>query len=84
MGLFGLLLILLVGIAFIVVATARWHLHPFIALIVAAYAIGAASGVPLLELSGIIKNGSVPDKKLIIERPIAVLALHRAIVQPMV
>ena len=27
---------------------------------------------------------SVPDKKLIIERPIAVLALHRAIVQPMV
>lgn len=41
-----LLLLLLAGVAFIIVATARFRLHPFLALLLAAGAIGLLSGMP--------------------------------------
>lgn len=42
----SLLLLLLAGVAFIIVATARFRLHPFLALLIAAGAIGLMAGVP--------------------------------------
>lgn len=40
-----LLLALLLGIAFIVVATTRWSMHPFLALVLTAYGLGLAAGL---------------------------------------
>jgi GntP family gluconate:H+ symporter len=37
--------VLILGIVFVVVATTRWRVHPFLALVVAAYAIGLGSGL---------------------------------------
>jgi gluconate:H+ symporter, GntP family len=37
--------VLALGIAFIVIATTRWKLHPFLTLLVTAYAVGLASGL---------------------------------------
>ncbi|AOS45313.1 DsdX permease [Lacunisphaera limnophila] len=37
--------VLALGIAFIVIATTRWKLHPFLALLVTAYGVGLASGL---------------------------------------
>ncbi|ACB75470.1 GntP family permease [Opitutus terrae] len=41
----SLLLALALGVAFIVVATTRFKLHPFLALIITAYALGLAAGL---------------------------------------
>jgi gluconate:H+ symporter, GntP family len=40
-----LVVALLVGIGFIVVATTRWKLHPFLALLATAYGLGIAGGL---------------------------------------
>lgn len=37
--------VLALGIAFIVVATTRWKVHPFLALLVTAYAVGLTAGL---------------------------------------
>lgn len=37
--------LLALGIAFIVISTTRWKLHPFLALLVTAYGMGLASGL---------------------------------------
>jgi len=42
----SLLVLLLAGVVFIVVATARFKLHPFLALLIGAGAIGLLSGMP--------------------------------------
>jgi len=42
----SLLLLLLAGVAFIIFATARFRLHPFLALLITAGAIGLISGIP--------------------------------------
>ncbi len=45
----GLLLLgaIAAGIAFIVVATTRWRMHPFLALLLTAIGVGLAAGLPL-------------------------------------
>lgn len=53
----GLLLILLLAIVFIVIATSRWKIHPFIVLIVAAYGVALASGLPFTEVEGLLREG---------------------------
>ncbi|MTI67212.1 MAG: GntP family permease [Firmicutes bacterium] len=52
-----LLLILLLGIGFIVLATSKFKLHPFISLLLAAYGIGFAVGMPVLEIGATIRAG---------------------------
>lgn len=52
-----LFLIILIGVLFIVFATAKLKLHPFLALIVAAFFVGIASGMPLLDVVKNINEG---------------------------
>lgn len=52
-----LLVILALSIVFIVLATAKFKVHPFIALIVAAYGVAFASGMPVLEIGSTIRSG---------------------------
>lgn len=52
-----LLGILLLGILFIVIATSRFKLHPFIALILAAYLIAFAARMPLAQIGSTINSG---------------------------
>lgn len=55
-GLF-LLAALLVGVGFIVVSTTRWKLHPFLALIVAAYAMGLCGGMNTMQTVAALTEG---------------------------
>ncbi|MDT8415173.1 MAG: GntP family permease [Flavobacteriaceae bacterium] len=43
--------ILLLAIAFIIVATTRFRLHPFMALLFTAYGVGILAGMPLTEIT---------------------------------
>src|SRR5690606_25863495 len=52
-----LYLILLAGVAFIVVATAKFKLHPFLGLLVAAFGVGIAAGVPLPDVVKAVNDG---------------------------
>ncbi|KGG81173.1 gluconate transporter [Caloranaerobacter azorensis H53214] len=52
-----LLVILLLGIGFIVLSTSKWKLHPFISLLIAAYGIAFAAGMPVLKIGQTIRNG---------------------------
>ncbi|QYU68944.1 GntP family permease [Leptolyngbya sp. 15MV] len=52
-----LVLILVALVAFIVLATARWKLHPFLALLAAALIGGAAYGLPLADLPKVVGEG---------------------------
>lgn len=52
-----LLGILLLGILFIVIATSRFKLHPFLALIFAAYLIAFAVRMPLSQIGSTINAG---------------------------
>lgn len=52
-----LLVILLCSIVFIVLATAKFKVHPFVALLVAAYGVAFASGMPVLEIGSTIRSG---------------------------
>ena len=52
-----LLVILALSIVFIVLATAKFKVHPFIALIVAAYGVAFASGMNVIEIEGVIRSG---------------------------
>lgn len=52
-----ILSILAVGIVFIVLATSRFHWHPFLALLVATYFIAISAGIPLRETGKIIGGG---------------------------
>lgn len=53
----GLVLILAVLIAFIVVATTKFKLHPFLALLAVALLAGLAYQLPPLEIGGHIARG---------------------------
>jgi len=53
----SLLVVLVVGVLLIVVATARFKLHPFLSLIVGAYAIGLASGLPAAKTVAALTGG---------------------------
>lgn len=51
------LILLVVAVAFIVVATTRYQLHPFLALIGAALLFGLGSGMPLPVIVASLKDG---------------------------
>ena len=52
-----LIVVLILAIAFIVLSTARFKLHPFLALIMAAIGFGLCSGMPLGEIVKSVNNG---------------------------
>ena len=52
-----LLLIIFLSIAFIVISSAVWKIHPFIGLLVASFGVGLAVGMPLPEIIASINNG---------------------------
>ncbi|MFV0322181.1 MAG: GntP family permease [Alphaproteobacteria bacterium] len=52
-----LIVILVVAILFIIVATSKFKLHPFLALLLAAYAIALSAGMPLKDIASTITQG---------------------------
>ncbi|WP_024955447.1 GntP family permease [Sulfurospirillum arcachonense] len=52
-----LVLILLVAIGFIVIATSKWKLHPFLALLIAAYGIAISVGMGQADIAKTITKG---------------------------
>ncbi|MFH5830993.1 GntP family permease [Halalkalibaculum sp. DA3122] len=52
-----LLGLLIVAVIFIVLGTARWKLHPFLALLLAAFGVGLFSGLPGSETVSAITGG---------------------------
>ncbi|MHC4447680.1 MAG: GntP family permease, partial [Planctomycetota bacterium] len=52
-----LIVLLLVSIAFIIAATARWQVHPFLALLVAAFGFGIGAGMPLQDVVASVNAG---------------------------
>lgn len=53
----GLMVLLALSIVFIVLATARLKLHPFLALIIAAFGFGICSGMPLKDVVTSVNTG---------------------------
>ncbi|MFC7370902.1 GntP family permease [Fictibacillus iocasae] len=53
----GLILVILVGVIFIVVATAKWKLHPFLSLLFASFIVGIAAGLPFKTIIESLNNG---------------------------
>lgn len=52
-----LVVVLILAIIFIVLATSKLKLHPFLSLILAAYGLAFAAGMPADKISGIITGG---------------------------
>ena len=52
-----LIILLFVSIAFIVISTTKFKLHPFIALLLAAIGFGLFSGMPLPEIVKSVNGG---------------------------
>lgn len=52
-----LIILLLLAIAFIVISTAKFKLHPFLALIIAAIGYGLCAGMPLADIVKSVNNG---------------------------
>ncbi len=52
-----LVILFFLSIGFIVLATARLKMHPFLALLLAAFGFGVASGMPLLDVVNAINGG---------------------------
>lgn len=52
-----LLVIVMLAIVFIIVATGRFKLHPFMALLLAAYGVAFAARMPLGLIGGVIAQG---------------------------
>jgi GntP family gluconate:H+ symporter len=52
-----LFLIILIGVAFIVFATAKLKLHPFLSLLFAAFIVGILAGLPLATIVEAINGG---------------------------
>jgi len=52
-----LVLLLLLSIAFIIFATAKLNLHPFLALLITAFGFGIASGMPLADVVKSVNDG---------------------------
>ncbi len=51
------IVLLLLSIAFIIVTTTRFKLHPFLALLAASFLFGVLSGMPLEQIIDSINNG---------------------------
>ncbi|WP_077325264.1 GntP family permease [Virgibacillus siamensis] len=54
---FGLIILIAAGVAFIIYATAKLKLHPFLSLIISAFGIGIFAGLPLTSVVEAINNG---------------------------
>jgi GntP family gluconate:H+ symporter len=52
-----LILLLLISVLFIVISTSKFHLHPFLSLLLAAIGFGLFSRMPLLEIAQSINGG---------------------------
>ncbi|MGE5632858.1 MAG: GntP family permease [Caulobacteraceae bacterium] len=52
-----LIAILLVAIIFIVLATSKLKIHPFLVLLIAAYGIAFSSGLKLADVGGLVSKG---------------------------
>ncbi len=52
-----LIVILLAAIAFIVASTAKLRLHPCLALLLTAYGVGLAAGMPVLDVATTVSEG---------------------------
>ena len=52
-----LLVLLIASIAFIIIATAKLELHPFLALLITAFGFGILSGMPLLDVVNSVNGG---------------------------
>ena len=52
-----LIILLILAIAFIVISTTKFKLHPFLALIIAAIFYGLFSGIPLDQIIASVNNG---------------------------
>jgi GntP family gluconate:H+ symporter len=52
-----LFIILLLGVGFIVLATAKFKLHPFLSLLIAAFGVGIAAGLPLNDVVKAVNEG---------------------------
>ena len=53
----ALIIIFAVAIAIMVVAISKWHLHPFIAILLTALIFGIVSGIPLPQMTTLIGSG---------------------------
>src|SRR5699024_5505210 len=54
---FGLIVLIVIGVLFIVFATAKLKLHPFISLIVASFGVGIGAGLPLMDVVEAVNGG---------------------------
>lgn len=52
-----LLILLVIAIAFIIIATARFKLHPFLALLITAFGFGILAGMPLADVVKSVNDG---------------------------
>jgi gluconate:H+ symporter, GntP family len=53
----GLLFVILLGVLFIIYATAKLKLHPFLSLLVSAFGVGILAGLPLADVVNAINSG---------------------------
>ena len=53
----ALIIIFAAAIAIMVVAISKWHLHPFIAILLTALIFGMVSGIPLPQMTTLIGSG---------------------------
>lgn len=53
----ALIIIFAAAIAIMVVAISKWHLHPFIAILLTALIFGIISGIPLPQMTTLIGSG---------------------------
>ena len=53
----ALIIIFTAAIAIMVVAISKWHLHPFIAILLTALIFGIVSGIPLPQMTTLIGSG---------------------------
>lgn len=53
----GIIILIVLAVVFIVFATAKLKLHPFLSLIIAAFVTGIFAGIPLLEIVEAVNGG---------------------------
>lgn|SRR5690625_3582618 len=54
---FMLIVLIVLAVLFIIFATAKWKLHPFLSLLFAAFGLGIVSGLPLEEVITAVNEG---------------------------
>ncbi|MFD1362123.1 GntP family permease [Lentibacillus salinarum] len=54
---FGLIVLIVIGVLFVIFATAKLKLHPFLSLIIAAFGIGIVAGLPLTDVVSSVNDG---------------------------